>query len=40
MFGDTIEQKKSVAQEKTGGIGKAIVWQPSNSSTFQKYGHV
>jgi hypothetical protein len=29
-----------VAQEKTGGIGKAIVWQPSNSSTFQKYGHV
>ena len=40
LFGDTIEQKKSVAKETTGWIGKAIVWQPSNSSTFQKYGHV
>jgi len=32
-----LSDKTRVANEDTGSIGKAIVWQPSNDANFKKY---
>ncbi len=37
--GNTWEEKKKLNPEKTGKIGSVIVWQPSKTGAFAKYGH-
>lgn len=37
--GSTWEEKKKFNPEKTGKIGSIIVWQPSKTGAFAKYGH-
>ena len=37
--GNTWEEKKKLNPEKTGKIGSIMVWQPSKTGAFAKYGH-